>query len=95
MAAYSLGKVCLENTVRLLAPELAIKKITINAVCPSFTPVGMNQQVNERVLLVEKAAVPLGRLCDVGDIGGVIKYLLAPEASFISGQSIALTGGQL
>jgi NAD(P)-dependent dehydrogenase (short-subunit alcohol dehydrogenase family) len=95
MAAYSLGKICLENTVRLLAPELAIKKITINAVCPSYTAVGMNQQANDRALLVEKAKVPLGRLCEVDDIVGVIRYLLAPESSFVSGQTIGLTGGQL
>jgi NAD(P)-dependent dehydrogenase (short-subunit alcohol dehydrogenase family)/acyl dehydratase len=95
MAAYSLGKICLENTVRLLAPELAIKKITINSVCPSYTAVGMNQQANDRALLVEKAKVPLGRLCEVDDIVGVIRYLLAPESSFVSGQTIGLTGGQL
>ena len=48
LAAYSLGKTALETTVRLLAPELARKQITINAVCPSFVPVGMNQQSAER-----------------------------------------------
>jgi NAD(P)-dependent dehydrogenase (short-subunit alcohol dehydrogenase family)/acyl dehydratase len=95
MAAYSLAKTCLENTVRLLAPELAMKKITVNAVCPSLTAVGMNQQANERALLVEKAKVPLGRLCDVDDILGMVRYLLSPGSSFVSGQTIGLTGGQL
>src|SRR5262249_19211753 len=46
-APYSLGKAAMEHTVRLLAPELARKKITINTVCPSFAGVGAYKHVSE------------------------------------------------
>lgn len=95
LGVYSLAKGCLENTIRLLAPELARKKVTINAVCPSFMPVGINKQANERQILIESATVPLGRLCSVADVSATIDYLLSAEASFVSGQVIMLTGGQL
>lgn len=95
MGVYSLGKACLESTVRLLAPELARKKVTINAVCPAFMPVGINKQASERQMMMESATIPMGRLCGVEDVVGMINYLLSPEASFVSGQVLELTGGQL
>jgi len=95
LGAYSLGKGSMENTIRLLAPELARKNITINAICPSFVPVGMNKQANERQMKMETALVPMGRLCSPEDIVGMVRYLLASEASFVSGQIVALTGARL
>src|SRR5207253_6553341 len=53
LGVYSLAKACLENTVRLLAPELARRKVTINAVCPSFMSVGINKQASERQMMME------------------------------------------
>jgi NAD(P)-dependent dehydrogenase (short-subunit alcohol dehydrogenase family)/acyl dehydratase len=95
MAAYSLGKAALEDTVKLLAPELARRRITINAVCPSFVPVGLNRQTDERQQKIEAARVPMGRVCSPDDIVGMTRYLLSPEAAFLSGQSVGLYGGQL
>ena len=95
LGAYSLAKAALEDTVRLLAPELARKKITINAVCPAMVPTGMNAEANDLQLKREAAVVPLGRVCATDDVIGAVSYLLSPEASFISGQSIVLSGAQL
>jgi 3-oxoacyl-[acyl-carrier protein] reductase len=95
LAAYSLGKAALESTVRLLAPEMARKKVTVNAVCPSFVPVGINKQANERQQKMETAHIPLGRLCTPADLSGAVDYLFSPAASFISGQILGLFGGQL
>jgi NAD(P)-dependent dehydrogenase (short-subunit alcohol dehydrogenase family)/acyl dehydratase len=95
LGAYSLAKSALEDTVRLLAPELARKKITINAVCPTFVSTGMNAQADDLQIKREKALVPMGRICEAEDVTEAIRYLLSPEASFISGQSIVLSGAQL
>lgn len=94
-AAYSLAKAALDQTIKLLAPELALKRITVNAICPSFVPVGINLQTTEREKLVAKAAVPLGRLCDPSDVLGAVRYLFSNDSSFVTGQSILLSGGQL
>ena len=94
-AAYSLAKAALDQTVKLLAPELALKKITVNSICPSFLPIGMNLQTNERQRLIATAAIPLGRLCEPADVLGAVRYLFSNEGSFFSGQSIVLSGGQI
>jgi NAD(P)-dependent dehydrogenase (short-subunit alcohol dehydrogenase family)/acyl dehydratase len=95
LSAYALGKAAMEQTVRLLAPELAGKGIAINAVLPSFMPLGMNSAKTRHAVLTETAKVPLGRLCSPEDIAGAVEYLLSPSASFIAGQLLPLTGGQL
>jgi 3-oxoacyl-[acyl-carrier protein] reductase len=95
LGAYSLAKSALEDTVRLLAPELARKKIGINAVCPTFIPTGMNAQADDLRIKREIALIPMGRTCETEDVVSAIRYLLSSEASFISGQSIVLSGAQL
>lgn len=95
LAAYSLGKAAMEQTVRLLAPELASKGISINAVLPSFMPQGMNSAHTRRTILTETANVPLGRLCSPDDIAGSVEYLLSERNGFMAGQLLPLTGGQL
>lgn len=95
LGAYSLGKSALEDTIRLLAPELARKQISINCLCPSFMPAGINAQADDQQIKRERAFVPMGRTCETDDIVGAVRYLLSPESSFISGQSIVLAGAQL
>jgi 3-oxoacyl-[acyl-carrier protein] reductase len=95
LSAYSLGKATLEHTVKLLAPELARKRITINAVLPSFMHLGMNRTATNRNVLGETAKVPLGRLCTPNDVAAMLRYLLSREAAFATGQLFPLTGGQL
>jgi NAD(P)-dependent dehydrogenase (short-subunit alcohol dehydrogenase family)/acyl dehydratase len=95
LASYSLGKSLLEDTVAMLAPELAKRRITINAVCPAVVASGLNAQMNDRQKLREAATIPLGRLCETNDVSATVRFLLSSGASFISGQSIYLTGGQL
>lgn len=95
LAAYALGKNALEASVRMLAPELARRQVTINALCPSFVPVGINHQANDRQQRLEMARVPLGRLCRPDDVVAAVQYLLSAGSGFVSGQVLGLTGGQL
>jgi NAD(P)-dependent dehydrogenase (short-subunit alcohol dehydrogenase family)/acyl dehydratase len=95
VAAYSLGKATLESTIRLLAPELARRRITANAVCPGVLPVGMNKHQNERWHALKAARVPLGRLCEPDDVISLVGFLLSPGGAFISGEAITVSGGEL
>jgi NAD(P)-dependent dehydrogenase (short-subunit alcohol dehydrogenase family) len=95
LGAYSLAKAAMEDTVRLLAPEMARKRICINAVCPTFVSGGMTAVTDEAQIKREVALIPMGRICEPSDIVNMVRYLLSPAAQFVSGQSIALSGAQL
>ena len=95
LAPYSLGKAALESTVRLLAPEMARKKIAVTAIGPGFVAAGMNKHLGEQWARSKTAAVPLGRLCEPDDVSALVAFLLSPGGAFISGETIALSGGQL
>jgi len=95
LGAYSLGKGALEQTIRLLAPELARQGITANVIAPSFIAAGMHKGASEHQKLRETALIPAGRLCTADDVSGMVRYLLSPEASFVSGQVLQLSGAQL
>ena len=95
VGAYSLGKSILEQTVKLLAPELARKKITINTISPTALPVGINKHIPERQRMMETAQIPMGRLCATDDVVNTMDYLLSEKAAFLSGQVLTLAGGQL
>jgi 3-oxoacyl-[acyl-carrier protein] reductase len=95
LAAYSLGKSALEASLKLLAPEMARKQITVNAICPTFIPVGMNSNMSDLQRKLEASRVPLNRLCTPADVIATVQHLLGPGTSFLSGQMIGLTGGQL
>jgi 3-oxoacyl-[acyl-carrier protein] reductase len=95
LSAYSLGKAALERAVKLLAPELARRKVTINAVSPTFIPTGMNGHKSDQQQKIEASHVPMGRLCEPADVGSLVTYLLSPGAGFVSGQVVGLSGGQL
>ena len=95
IASYSLGKAALEQTIRLLAPELAGQGITANVIAPVMIPVGINKQITERQRILEEARIPAGRLCAPDDMMGMVRFLLSGESSFVSGQVLHLTGAQI
>jgi 3-hydroxybutyryl-CoA dehydratase len=95
VAGYSLAKTLLEDTVRLLAPELASQGITINVLAPSLMPVGINETLSDRQAMVEKARIPMGRLCQADDVCACVKQFFDGGMRFVSGQTIVMTGGQL
>ena len=90
--AYAIGKSLLEETVKTISSEMARKNITANIVSPSLVPVGMNSRVQDATLNRLVARVPLGRLCSESDILSAVDYFLSKESSFVSGQTLALTG---
>lgn len=93
VSVYSATKAALDGFSRSLARELGPRKIRVNSVAPGYFESemtgGMTQKQRDQIL----RRTPLGRLGKVEDLVGVIRFLLSPEASFITGQTLVVDGG--
>jgi len=81
--------------MRTAAIELAKHKITVNAILPgNIMSEGMAAQGEEYIAGMARS-IPAGALGEPADIGYLAAFLATTEASYITGQSIAVDGGQV
>lgn len=94
-ANYAAAKAGDVGFVKSLAQEGAAKGITVNAICPGYIATEMvmavPQEVREKRIL---PLIPVGRLGEVSEIARCVAFLAADEASFITGSTITVNGGQ-
>ncbi len=77
------------------AKELSRKKAQVRANCiaPGFIKTPMTKDLPERVIQYMEEKTPLGRMGEPEDIANAVLFLASDESSFITGQTIAVTGG--
>ena len=93
--ASAAAKASVEAMVKSLAYELGPRGVTVNAVAPGFIrkdPGSHRAMPPERLAAVE-AEIPLGRIGEPDDVAAVIAFLLSPEAGYITGQVLHVSGG--
>lgn len=105
--AYCASKFGVVGLAQCAALDLAPHGIRINCVCPGNaldTPLWKDLAVQyakkynetpEQVLERYRKRVPLGRGCDVKDIADLTTFLVSDESSYMTGQAINLTGGEI
>ncbi|MQF90160.1 MAG: SDR family oxidoreductase [SAR202 cluster bacterium] len=109
-AAYSASKFAVLGLTQATAMDLAPYNITVNAVCPGPINTdrmsywerdqaekrGITQE-EFRGQIVENSAqnTPLGRIAEAQDVANMVAFLSGEDASFITGQSYNVNGGQL
>lgn len=95
LPAYCTAKAGLEGLTRQLAEELSRYNIRVNAVRPGLTRTQCTKAIfeNDDVVKQFSAQKPLGRLGEPADIAAGVRYLAGPEASWVTGQSLAIEGG--
>lgn len=91
--AYSTVKGAQSAFARAYAQEVASLGITVNVVAPGAVDTKMNQQFDAETMKAVKAAIPVARLAKPADISYYVKMLLAPEAAYLTGQTLYVTGG--
>lgn len=96
---YSSAKAGVVGLVRGLAVELARHGIRVNGVAPGYTRTA--QLLSEKNSLGPKADeiaspyIPMGRLGEPEEIASVIGFLASADASYLTGQVVAVDGGLL
>jgi acetoacetyl-CoA reductase len=93
-ANYAAAKAGLIGFTRTIALELAALGITANCIAPGFVRTEMTAAMPEEVLAAEAAAIPVKRLGAPDDIAAAAAYLASEAASFVTGQVLAVNGGQ-
>jgi 3-oxoacyl-[acyl-carrier protein] reductase len=93
LAGYSASKGGLEAMVRSLAVELGKKRIRVNGVAPGLIETEMLAGLQERLVGENAGRVALGRLGKPQEVARVVRFLVSDEASYISGEVVAVSGG--
>ena len=90
---YSAAKAGLVGLSRAVARELAPRNVTCNVVAPGPIVTAMTQDLPAEWQSAMATAVPLGRLGQPEEVGGVIDFLCSEGASYITGAIIPVDGG--
>ena len=93
LAAYAFTKGGLDSFTRALARELGPERIRVNSIAPGYYDTEMSHSLNEKQKEQILRRTPLGRLGQPEDVVGSVRFLLSPEASFITGQVLVIDGG--
>lgn len=92
-ANYVASKAGLIGMSKSMAREVASRNILINCVAPGFIGTDMTAKLNEAQQEAIKGQIALGRIGDPKDVAAAVTFLASDDASYITGQVLAVDGG--
>ncbi len=92
-SVYSAAKAGVIGFTKALASELAPSLITVNAVSPGFIDTPMNARFSEKERYDIIDEIPACRAGVPADVAATVSFLISREASYVTGQNIAVCGG--
>jgi NAD(P)-dependent dehydrogenase (short-subunit alcohol dehydrogenase family) len=93
--AYAAAKGAVAAFARNLAVEFGHAGLCVNVVAPGSVPTRMAADYSEADIAEDCLRIPLGRWGTTQEISAVVAFLASEEASYITGQMIAVNGGQV
>lgn len=92
-ANYAAAKAGVIALTKVLAKELASRRINVNAVAPGVVLTDMGKTIPEEIRAGMLAQIPMRRFGEPEEIAHVILFLASDLASYITGQTIHVNGG--
>ena len=95
---YAVAKAGVDSLTRTLSLELAPRRIRVNGVAPGPVPTEVFMEFfkatqDDLPTLAKNWGIPLGRLGRPEDVGNSVVFLASPAASWITGQTLLVNGG--
>jgi 3-oxoacyl-[acyl-carrier protein] reductase len=90
---YAASKAGLIGFSKALAREVASRGVTVNVVAPGLIDTDMTRAITEKAQGDWTTQIPLGRLGTTADVAAAVCFLASDEASYITGQVLAVNGG--
>jgi 3-oxoacyl-[acyl-carrier protein] reductase len=88
---YAAAKGALNAATKSLSLEVASRGITVNAVAPGIISSEMSNSVFDAEAIAR--LVPMKRAGSADEVASLVAYLASPEAGYITGQIISISGG--
>ena len=92
-ANYAASKAGLVGFSKAVALEVASRGITVNVVAPGLIDTDMTRAITESAQQEWASKIPLKRLGSPADVAAAVCFLASDEASYITGQVLAVNGG--
>lgn len=95
MGIYGIAKAGIEMMTKVLAQELAVFNIQVNAVAPGMVRTKFSEPFwsNEDFYQLIVKTIPMGRIAEPEDVAHPVLFLCSDGAGFITGQTIGVDGG--
>ena len=93
--AYSAAKGALMAFARNLAAEFGPQGICVNTISPGSIRTRMAADYTDEAIAEDSKTIPLGRWADAQEISDLVAFLASDQSSYLTGQTIAINGGQV
>lgn len=90
---YSASKAAIIGMTMTAAKELGSRNINVNAVAPGFIQTPMTDKLTDEQKAKMLEAIAMKRYGTVDEISGVVSFLCSDDASYVTGQTIEISGG--
>jgi len=96
MGVYCVSKAAVLMLTEVLAAELAAVNIRVNAIAPGFVKTAFSRAIwqNPQLYADVMHTIPLRRMAEPDELGGIALYLAADASSFTTGATFLIDGGQ-
>ncbi len=95
LGAYAATKAGINGFIKVAALELATSGITVNGVEPgNILTEGLQAGRSPQFIESMERSIPMGRLGTPSDIANAVSFLVSDDASYITGTTIVVDGGQ-
>lgn len=104
LSAYCASKFAVTGLIESATPELAVRDIRINGVCPMYvrTPMesreleweaGLRGMTPAEVFAEYESTTPLGRVAEPEEIASVVRFLVTEPSRYMTGTMVPVSGG--